>query len=199
MSRRSGVAADLRPEAPGDQVGGLELGVVPALGLPARAPRRRIVVDGDERLAMDEAGAGVDVAERVHRGDGGAGELDLELEAAAAGEGVEVGGVAAGPGEEGDLVDRAPEGDGVGRRRGGRGRRRRRRRRSGRRRRGTRCRGRRASRSGGGPRSPRVPVAAAAASIGVQLEKSKAPGRGSTRCQRRPSRMVRRPRPASWR
>ena len=148
------VAADLRPEAPGDQVGGLVLGVVPALGLPARAAGGGIVVDGDQRLAVDEAGARVDVAEGVHRGDGGAGELDLELEAAAAGEGVEVGGVAAGPGEEGDLVDRAPEGDGVGLLAvvagGGAGE-------------GgeavdeggaTRCRGRRASRSGGGPRSP---------------------------------------------
>ena len=199
MSRRLGLAADLRPEAPGDQVEGLELGVVPALGLPARAAGGGIVVDGDQRLAVDEAGARVDVAELVHRGDGGAGELDLELEAAAAGEGVEVGGVAAGPGEEGDLVDRAPEGDGVGRLAVVRGRRRGRRRRSGRRRRGTRCRGRRASRSGAGPRSTCVPVASAAASIGVQLEKSKAPGRGSIRCQRRPSRMVRRPRPASWR
>ena len=148
----AGLPADLRPEPPGDQVGGLELGVVPALGLPARAAGGGVVVDGDQRLAVDEAGARVDVAERVHRGDGGAGELDLELEAAAAGEGVEVGGVAAGPGEEGDLVDRAPEGDGVGRLAVVRGRRRGRRRRSGRRRPGTRCRGRRASRSGGGPR-----------------------------------------------
>ena len=92
-----GRAADLGPQATGDEVGGLVLGVVPALGFPPRPPRRGVVVDGDQRLAVDEAGTGVDVAERVHRGDGGTGELDLELEAAAAGEGVQVGGVAAGP------------------------------------------------------------------------------------------------------
>ena len=67
--------------------------------------------DVDRRLAMDEASARIDLENFVHRRDGGAGELDLQFEAATAREWIEVGGVAAGPGEERDFVDRALEGD----------------------------------------------------------------------------------------
>ncbi len=110
--------------------------------------------DVDDRVGVDEAGARLDGPDRIHGRDGGAGQLHLQLVAAAPREGVEIGRVAPAPGEERDLVDRAverhrrrsrPEPGGRPRPRTGR---------SGRRRRGARCRGRRASRNAAGPRSP---------------------------------------------
>ena len=61
--------------------------------------------DVDDRIGVDEARGGIDREDRLHRGDRGAGELDLQFVAAPAREGVEIGRVAAAPGEERDLVD----------------------------------------------------------------------------------------------
>ena len=77
------IAADLRPQPSRKQLEGLVLGIVPALGLAARAAAGGIVVDRDQRFAVDETRAGIRRAQFMHRRQRGAGELDLELEAAA--------------------------------------------------------------------------------------------------------------------
>ena len=69
MSRKLGSPPICGHSRPDEQVEGLELGVVPALGLAARAAGGGVVVDRDQRLAVDETGAGVDVAQFVHRRD----------------------------------------------------------------------------------------------------------------------------------
>src|SRR3954452_7817946 len=88
-----GPAAQLRLLAAGQHVPGLELRLVVAAAH-----------DVDQRVDLDEAGARVDAADRLDRGDRGADELPLQLAAAAAAQGVEPPPVA-GPGPVGDLVD----------------------------------------------------------------------------------------------
>ena len=62
--------------------------------------------DVDDRVGVDEPRGGIDREDRLHRGDRGARELHLEFEAATTRERVEIGCIAAAPGEERDLVDR---------------------------------------------------------------------------------------------
>ena len=63
---------------------------------------------------MHKARARIDRQNFVHRRDGRARELNLQFEAAPARIGIEIGRIAAAPGVERDLVDRAIEGDRIG-------------------------------------------------------------------------------------
>ena len=151
-------------------------------------------MDGDQRLAMDEAGAGVHSrAAHASRRCAARASWTFSSKPRPLREGVEIGGVAAGPGEERNLVDRAPEGHGVGGVAGTRG--------------GGAGEGGEAVDEGGGPDvevvGPAV-VEEVPDHLGARLrgcgehrrparEVDTAPGRGSIRCQRRPSRIVRMP------
>ena len=106
-------SADLRPDAARDQIEGLELGVVPAMRLEQRAAGPIGMLDRDQRLGGDEARPRVDGHQLRAGGQIAAGQLDLQLEPAAPGERVQIARIPAGPGQEADLVHRAPEGDGI--------------------------------------------------------------------------------------
>src|SRR5690606_29084356 len=102
-------AAEARPEGAAQHVPGLELGPAEVLGLAHRPRPTAGRHHMNRRIHLHEAGARVDLADRVHGGNGGAHQLMLELEAAAPCHRVEVGNVAARPGPEGYLVQRRVE------------------------------------------------------------------------------------------
>ena len=172
------VAAELGPEPAEDQVPGFELR--PAVPLGVRPPLRPAGTghDVDGGLAGEDASAGVDAPYRVRRRQEGAGELRLELEPAAGGEGIESPHLASRPGPERHLVDRRVPGRLVGL--GG-------------------------DQPGHGPgvgreavhelRTEDVQIVRPAVVAEVPDHLHQRPRVGSTRCQRTPSRTVAIPRP----
>ena len=105
------LAAELRPEAP-------EI-MSKAWNCASRAPSAssrvmrplRVGGDVDRRFAMHEARTRIDREDFMHRRDGCARELNLQFETAPARIRIETSGIAATPGMERYLVDRAVEGD----------------------------------------------------------------------------------------
>ncbi len=107
-----GGAAEIGMGVTGEHVPDFELGVRVGEGAGCVFGPGGIGNDTDDGLGLNEAGGGVDCANGVNGGDGGADEVALELGAATGAEGGEVLDVSADPGPEGDLVDGAIEGGG---------------------------------------------------------------------------------------
>src|SRR5690606_34338891 len=104
------LAAQPRPGLAAEHVPGFELRLAGVFRLALRAGAVVAGADVDGRIDLDEARPRLDFADRLDGGDAGAYQLVLELGAPAQAQRVEVAVIAAGPGPEGNLVDRRVEG-----------------------------------------------------------------------------------------
>src|SRR5690606_25901358 len=96
-----------------EHIPGLELRLAGIFRLTLRPGAVVAGADVDGRIDLDEARTRIHLAHGFDGSDAGAYQLMLEFGATALAQRVEVGVIAAGPGPEGNLVDRRVEGHGI--------------------------------------------------------------------------------------